>query len=75
MKSKEKVRLEAYDVRFIRTAAGYRLFQEVICDTGEVTTGVGTVHTEKYGWQWKSGQQRMGDNEVSVQYNTELWKE
>jgi hypothetical protein len=42
MKSKEKVRLEAQDVRFIRPAAGYRLFQEVIYDTGEVSRGVGT---------------------------------
>jgi hypothetical protein len=42
VKSKEKVRLKAQDVRFIRPAAGYRLFQEVIYDIGEVAKGVGT---------------------------------
>jgi len=42
MTSKEKLRLAAQDARFIRPAAGYRLFQEVIYDNGEVAIGVGT---------------------------------
>ena len=40
IKSKEKLRLEAQDVRFIRPAAGYRLFQAAIYDIGEVAIGI-----------------------------------
>jgi len=63
MTGKEKLRLAAQDVRFSRPAAGYRLFQEVIYDTGEVAIGVGTV---QYVLRNMDGDGNLGSKEWEI---------